>query len=344
MGYGEMKEGLGENFARRLFERREDGSSTERALVDPGSWEGRVLARQHPSEDVRRRMYIGANRAPESHVEVLDELLMTRAKLARLVGRESAGEVALDDKMAKTPGNVMGFLKSLSEHNLPLAFKDVEMLKGVKKQHLGLSGYSTTRINAWDRDFYSDLAASGTSNLPDISAFFSVGTCFQGLSRLFSSLYGIRFEVDQVSPGETWHSEVRKLRVIDEDEGQIGTIYCDLFVREGKQAGAAHYTVRCSRRLDDDDAEADFKGRGGNGVEVEIDGVRIGREEMVGLEVKPVVYRGREGTYQEPIIVLVCGFGKEGELEGGREKGPAFLQWHEVETLFHEMGHAIHCE
>lgn len=316
-------------------------------MVDPTSWEARTLARQHPSASIRRKLHIASCSSPISHVETLEELLQTRGQLARLVGRESWGEVALEDKMAKSPRNVMSFLDSLNKHNLPLAGKDLKVLQELKAQHLGgFGGFKKPVIEAWDRDFYSDQSLSSTSPLPDISPFFSLGTCFLGLSRLFTSLYGIRFEVAPIEEGEVWDRQVRKLRVVDEEEGVIGIMYCDLFAREGKGSGAAHYTVRCSRRVDDDDAEADFLPSSlasiGNGAEVEIEGVRIGREELEGLEVKGVEWKGREGVHQTPIIVLVCGLGEE-VVEGGR-KGPTFLQWHEVETLFHEMGHAIHCE
>ena len=320
---------MGEPAARRFLGGREVGP------VDPHSWEGRVLARQHPDEDVRRRLTVAAQAAPEEHVEVLDELLRTRARLAALVGRDSWAEVALEDKMARTPGNVLGFLDSLNKHNRPLAQADLRLLQQAKAQDVGRLGSST--IQAWDRDYYSDRVGLGGSNLPDLSPFFSVGSCFLGLPRLFTALYGIRFEVEDTRAGEVWDAEVRKLRVVDEDEGVIGTIYCDLFARAGKQAGAAHYTVRCSRRVDDDDAAGDFDSAGFATLE---DGRRVHAADVsAGLIDAPEVrWRGREGVHQEPVIVLVCGFGHEGRATAEK----AFLQWHEVETLFHEMGHAIH--
>lgn len=324
----ELEEAFGAPAVRRML----DGD--KEAWIDPTSWEGRVLARQHPKEDIRRRLYLGANSSPTSHVQVLEELLRTRGQLARLVGRDSWADVALEDKMAKTPENVMGFLEALNKHNRPLAAKDMQKLQRAKK----LSGNGNGPIHSWDRDYYSDLSNESASNLPDISPFFSVGACLSGLSQLFSRLYGIRFEIDDVlKPGETWSPDVRKLRVIDEDEGRIGTVYCDLFAREGKQPGAAHYTVRCSRRVDDDDIEGDFNGR----PWAMVDGVQVSREEMRSLDVEPVTWNGRPGRHQEPIVVLVCGFGSE---TGGQDNGPSFLQWHEVETLFHEMGHCIHCK
>ncbi|KAI5474590.1 hypothetical protein MNV49_002765 [Pseudohyphozyma bogoriensis] len=321
---------FGEGFLRRVFR-----AGQKKAALDPASWEGRVLARQHPDGELRRKLYVGANSASKDYVETLEELLRTRGRLANLVGRDTWAEVALEDKMARSPTNVSTFLSALNKHNKPKAEASLRQLSAIKRQHVGGSG----RIEAWDRDFYADVAGENTSPLPDISAFFSVGTCFQGLSRLFTALYGIRFEVEDVKPGEVWHPAVKKLKVVDEDEGVIGTIYCDLFMRAGKGPGAAHYTVRCSRRMDDDDAEGDFKATGGKAI---VEGVEVDRRDLEGLEVEGVRYGGREGVHQSPIIALVCGFGSGGAETSESVKLPAFLQWHEVETLFHEMGHAIH--
>ncbi|GAA5947395.1 hypothetical protein JCM10213_000610, partial [Rhodosporidiobolus nylandii] len=334
----DVEQAFGTSHARRLLG---DGDSAE-AHVDPSSWEGRVLARHHPSASLRKKLYVASHAAPEEHVSTLDDLLLARGKLARLVGRSSWADVALEDKMARTPEAVQGFLEALERHNRPLAQADLEVLRRAKAAHLAQSGTGGGRgqedarvIEPWDRDFYTDLAGAAASPLPDVSPFFSVGAVFSGLSRLFTALYGVRFEVEEVAEGEVWAPGVRKLRVVDEEEGRIGTIFCDLFARDGKAPGAAHYTVRCSRRIDDDDVEGDFAA--GSGAWAEVDGVRVMREEMESLKVEPARWKGRDGTHQEPVVVLVCAFGSD----GGRS-GPAFLQWHEVETLHHEMGHAIH--
>lgn len=342
----ELEAAFGAHMTRRLLGDVPD--SQRQVWIDPASYEGRVLARHHPSAAVRRSLYIAANAAPTSHVETLDELLSARARLARLVGRESWADVALEDKMAQTPEAVRGFLGALERHNRPRAQQDLEVLRRAKAAHLAQTGTGGGRgredarvIEAWDRDFYTDVAAAATTSspLPDISPFFSVGTVFAGLSRFFTALYGIRFEVEDVREGEVWAPGVRKLRVIDEDEGRIGTIYCDLQARDGKAPGAAHYTVRCSRRVDDDDAEGDF-GTSPSSSTVVIDGVQVPRSEVDGLlVVNPVEWKGRPGRHQDPVVVLVCAFGSS-----GGKGAPACLQWHEVETLHHEMGHAIHCE
>ncbi|SGY20211.1 BQ5605_C017g08530 [Microbotryum silenes-dioicae] len=333
VGVKELEDGFGNAFARRIL--GEEAQANAVGVVDPISWEGRVLARQHPSSELRKRLYLATHRAPDqSHLDTLDDLLIKRGELARLVGRNSWGQIVLEDKMAQDPENVMGFLDALDAHNRPLAQKDLQRLQHVKRQIEGGEG----RIDAWDRDFYSDLVNQRPSPIPDLAPFFSVGSCFFGLSKLFERIYGIRFEPEEMRQGEGWDSSVRKLRVVDDQEGEIGTIYCDLFAREGKQPGAAHYTVRCSRRVDDDRPEADFGGK--EFVDLP-SGERVykAQAEEGLLDVPSVEWNGREGRYQQPIVVLVCAFGMEEEWQKATR---TCLQWHEVETLFHEMGHAIH--
>ena len=154
-----------------------------------------------------------------------------------------------------------------------------------------------------------------------------------GLSRLFRNLYGITLRLANVTPGEVWHSDVRKLEVVDEKSGVIGWIYADLFARRGKPGGAAHYTVRCSRRTDDDEAHRDLDGIWDENA-----------HKAVQLSDKfESAHRARipgsEDVFQLPVVVLLCEFARPTV-----RKGPTILAWHEVLTLFHEMGHAMHCE
>lgn len=306
------------------------------ALVAPGSWEAQMILRYAREGEARRLVYIGGLRADPDRVGVLEEILRQRAELAGVVGKETWGEVALADKMAKTPGNVMKFLSSLATHHRPAAAADVAMLQRLKATSLTGNQYpsdSGTKhlptLHAWDRDFYSErftTTLTPNSSLPPLSPFFSTGTALLGLSKLFSRLYGISFKPASIAPGEAWHPSVRKVDVMDETEGLIGSIYCDLFSREGKPHLAAHYTVRCSRRVDDDDVA-------GDGLP---DGWANGLGE--GLDTEGVAIKGKQGRYQLPIVVLTTDVGT---VQDGQ---PALLSWNDLETLFHEMGHAIHCE
>ncbi len=310
-------------------------------LVYPGSMQAQLIMRSAPEEEPRRRLYKAANSSTSEQIEVLETLLRKRAELARLVGHESFAHMTLDDKMAKTPGtlnlffsstpgydlvadNVYNFLDALMKQTRPSARRALLTLSQRKQAHHGLSSLPT--IQAWDRDFYCPPEPPAPPiPLPPLT----LGTVFMGLSRLFQHLYGISLRPANSAPGEVWHADVHKLEVVDEDKGIIGWIYADLFARRGKASGAAHYTVRCSRRTDDDDQERDGT----------VPGMELRIRESEDFEaVKRRRLHNQDGVYQFPLVVLLCEFPRPTIT-----RGPTILEWHEVLTLFHEMGHAMHC-
>ncbi|KAF7339315.1 Mitochondrial intermediate peptidase [Mycena sanguinolenta] len=281
-------------------------------LVYPGSLQAQMIMRAAPAEEPRRRVYIASNSSTPEQIDALEQLLRARAELAQLVGKPSYAHMALDDKMAKSPGSKMSRTSSTRLWTTPAPPPAVP--------------YSRSPIiQAWDRDFYCPPEPPAPPiALPPLT----LGTVFMGLSRLFQHLYGISLRPASVAHGEVWHADVTKLEVVDEQKGVIGWIYADLFARWGKASGAAHYTVRCSRRTDDDD-------EAGDGLAPEAESlVSVSREfEAVKRHRLP----GQDAVYQLPLVVLVCEFARPTATEG-----PTVLQWHEVMTLFHEMGHAMH--
>lgn len=196
----------------------------------------------------------------------------------------------------------MNFLRSLSQANRPFAEANLQPLRVDKLQFEGNAPFQV-----WDRTFYQsryERIHQHKHNLysDPLSPYLSAGTVIQGLSRLFTRLYGIKFVPKETHVGEVWHEDVRRLDVFDES-GMIGIMYCDIFQRPGKELSPpAHYTIRCSRRVDPHELD---------------DAIT------------------RDG-YQLPTIALVCDFSRP-------RSRPSFLSWTEVETLFHEMGHALHC-
>ncbi|KAJ7619208.1 mitochondrial intermediate peptidase [Mycena polygramma] len=292
-------------------------------LVYPGSLQAQMIMRSAPAEEPRRRVYIASNSSTPEQIHALDSLLRARAELAQLVGKPSFAHLVLDDKMAKSPGNVGHFLDALMDHTRPAARRALRALSMRKQAHLHTTPFPI--IQAWDRDFYCPPEPPAPPiTLPPLT----LGTVFMGLSRLLRHLYGISLRPVGVTSGEAWHSDVTKLEVVDEEKGVIGWVYADLFARRGKPGGAAHYTVRCSRRTDDDDETGDH--------------IDSETEELISQSrkfeaVKRHKLPGQNGVYQLPLVVLVCEFARP-----TLGQGPTALQWHEVITLFHEMGHAMH--
>jgi len=281
-------------------------------------------------EDARKRVYYASRTASRKSVNQLEALMKLRAELAGLSGFESYGHHALHGRMmARNPESANKFLQALSTSNRPAVQQDVtDLLSEKLKTHP-----DATALEPWDKEFYSDAVRRSmrTSTRHDdfLSAYFSLGTVMQGLSRLFTRLYGIRLEPKEPLPGETWHPDVRRLDVISDVDGHVAVLYCDLFYRADKQPNPAHFTLRCSREIPEAEL-AEYRDT----------------DEGAGLFTSPedaandgMAFSTRGGTVKQlPTIALVCDFPQT----KSSSTGPALLKFFQLETLFHEMGHAIH--
>jgi intermediate peptidase len=269
------------------------------------------------NEQARKQMYIGMNTASEEQLATLENMLRLRSELATLLGKNSYAQVFLADKMASTPEHVLDFLNGMSRENMPRVHEEVARLSKLKQ-----SQGQGSEIYAWDRQFYTRLLPASQQHRDSMEAphmplenrvhsasnqEMTIGIAMAGVSRLLQILYGIRLQPVETQLGEVWHRDVTRLDAVHETEGKVGTIYCDLFAREGarKYENAAHFTVQCSRRVDWDRLD-------------------------VALPVDNLGHAQEVGQFKLPVVVLVTNFARDSKLG-----------WGDVETLFHEMGHAV---
>lgn len=105
----------------------------------------------------------------------------------------------------------------------------------------------------WDTTYFTTQARNSWLQMSttDYSPYFSLGACMEGINLITQALFGVRLEAEPTHQGEVWHDDVYKLAVIDESEGLLGHIYCDLFEREGKPNQDSHFTITGGRQLPD---------------------------------------------------------------------------------------------
>lgn len=294
-------------------------------------------------EQTRKEIYVANRTASRPQLQRLEALLQKRAELAKLTGSDNYAQMTLKDKMARSPEAVVHFLTSLNASHRSKVDDELSKLLALKQ----LDSPSATRLQPWDHAYYADRHATTTQRRPSrrsreaelLPSFFSLGTVMQGLSRLFTKLYGVRFVAREPDPGETWHPDVRRLDVLDESDTHIAVIYCDLFSRPGKIHNAAHFTLRGSRKISA--AEVAESAAGAGPLSHPNDGMATAA--------KP----GTDELYQIPTIALLCDFdfaeenqthprGSTSSAAAAAAAPPSLLTARDVEVLFHEMGHAIH--
>ncbi|RKF61396.1 Mitochondrial intermediate peptidase [Erysiphe neolycopersici] len=277
-------------------------------------------------EEVRMMIFLASRTSCPKTIERLHRLLKLRAELANLSNFKTYAHMTLEDKMAKSPEMVTAFLKSLSTRNKGIITSELVQLLEAKRLATNKSDVS---LLPWDKEFYISRIQSSIRTkyrrADFLSSFFSLGRVMQGLSRLFHRLYGIRFVPSETLPGETWHSEVRRLNVMSETEGHVAVLYCDLFSRPGKSSNPAHFTLRCSRLIRDTEIE-----EAAASINPLFESPII--EVNDGMSTTTTSY----GLMQLPTIALICDFPRN------TSSRPSLLSFSELTTLFHEMGHAIH--
>lgn len=292
------------------------------------NYEAQMALRYVEDAEVRREIYTAVRTANKPSINRLETMLKTRAELAKLSGYETFAHMTLENKMAKSPEAVNQFLNALIADNKNKVNAELEELLELKRADAHLDN-DPDRINAWDRYYYTSKLLSNMDTkvrTPDfLSAYFSVGTVMQGLSRLFDRLYGIRLVPRETQPGEVWEDGVRRLDVISDTDGHIAVLYCDLFSREGKTPNPAHFTLRCSREILPSEIEemGQLDHPFPSPVEAATDGMAVAYNKET------------KSYFQLPTIALICDFLQQ-------QNRPTLLNFNDVRTLFHEMGHALH--
>nr|CAG4646103.1 EOG090X02LQ [Macrothrix elegans] len=186
---------------------------------------------------------------PSEEQEILlVKLLRARQELARLCGFTTFAHRALRGSLAENPETVVEFLDLLTVNLKSRASTDYNQMRGMKRK----TKFISKDLAMWDTPYFTSQARRQVmGHSDDLSSYFSLGACMEGLDMIFYSLYGIRLLISPVKPGETWSNDVYKLDVVHDSEGLLGQIYCDFYDRPGKPHQDCHFTILGGKQLSD---------------------------------------------------------------------------------------------
>jgi len=177
-----------------------------------------------------------ASRAYKDEFDNSDNILkMVRLKdeRAKILGYKNHADYVLEERMAKTPDAVMGFLKKLLAVYKPSAQKDLKDLKEFAKGY----GFKDD-IQPWDIAYYSEKMKEKlfAFSSEDLRPYFPLEPVLKGTFEHFSKLFGITFTPAKYP---VWHEDVMSYDVTDSKTGAfMGLFYADFYPRKGKKPGA----------------------------------------------------------------------------------------------------------
>ena len=180
-----------------------------------------------------RASEVGPNAGEFDNSARIERIVALRHESAKLLGFSSSAALSLEPKMARTPQEVIDFLRDLAAKARPVAQKDLEELRDFARAELGIED-----LQPWDVGYASEKLrlARYAVNEEQIKPYFPLPRVLNGTFTLFERLFGIRLvKRDNV---ETWHPDAAYYELVNREGDAFAGIYIDLFARSGKRGGA----------------------------------------------------------------------------------------------------------
>jgi oligopeptidase A len=159
------------------------------------------------------------------------ELLQLRQEHALLLGFADYAHLSLATKMARSPEEVMQFLRDLAQRSRAQAQRELAEMREFAREHLGIHD-----LQPWDHRFVAERLRQQRFAFSDheVKQYFTFERALDGMFRLVETLFELRITPDSAP---VWHDSVRFFR-IERDDALVGQFYLDPFARAGKRPGA----------------------------------------------------------------------------------------------------------
>ncbi len=168
---------------------------------------------------------------------VISEILALRLEESKLLGYNNFGEVSVVAKMAKSPDEVITFLRDLARRARPFAEKDVADLRAFAAENLNLKD-----PQPWDFSYIAEKLkeARYAFSEQEVKQYFTAPKVLAGLFKIIETLFEVAIRPDTAP---VWKPGVQFFRI--ERAGHlIGQFYLDQPARQGKRGGAWMDDVR----------------------------------------------------------------------------------------------------
>jgi oligopeptidase A len=162
---------------------------------------------------------------------LMTELLELRQENANLLQFADYAQLSLATKMARTPVQVLQFLRDLALRSRAQAQRELAEMRDYAREHLGIA-----ELMPWDHRFVAERLREQRFAFSEeqVKRYFTFERVLDGLFRIVESLFELRITPDRAA---VWHDSVRMYR-IERDGVLVGQFYLDPFSRPGKRPGA----------------------------------------------------------------------------------------------------------
>jgi oligopeptidase A len=165
------------------------------------------------------------------------QILALRHEEAVLLGFNNYAEASIATKMAKSPAEVITFLRDLGQRARPFAEKDLADMRAFAAEHLNL-----TNPQPWDWPYIGEKLKEARYSFSEqeVKQYFTAPKVLAGLFKIVETLFDVAIREDKAP---VWNDSVKFYR-IERNAKLIGQFYLDPNARTGKRGGAWMDDVR----------------------------------------------------------------------------------------------------
>lgn len=212
---------------------------------------------QAENAEARKRYMTGFyNRGTAANLKLLDEIMQNRYELAQLHNLPSYAHLITARRMVENPETVHSFLDEVAKEVTSVELQNLTELAALKQQE---TQDPNAVINRWDMSYYKEKLKQQQYSIDQeaLRQYFPTEASVKWAIAVSEKLYNITVE-QNFAP--VWHPDVQFYEVYlnnteagdETDENTyIGSMYLDLYPRDGKYKHAAAFPVRSvSTQLD----------------------------------------------------------------------------------------------
>ena len=288
--------------------------------------------------DIRQRLWVGLRTVNFHNAEVLAELIVLRSEIAKMTGFASYSHKFLANKVHRSPEEVIGYLRDVSEAISAKAKREYRLMLKFHDYNKGEKSRQVETVHPWDFPYLLNMTRqdatinSKFADLNDLSAYFPIDRCISGFALICKKVFGVDVIPCEFDEGESWanvqgsdgSNRLYKFKILKDSESaqeEPAILYLDLFARHNKYSGSAHFNIRSGC----------------------YNSFPHGKQELACDNSDISV--GSSISRQSAIVGLVMNFRHPSDKSSSETRSPHHqycLSFNELQIFYHELGHAMH--
>ena len=258
------------------------------------------------NENIREELYRASKTIGRGgkfdNADLVSDILKLRDAKANILGFKTYADLCLKHRMAKNGRSAMKFIEKLHDRTLKYFKRENKELVDFYRQS---TGSKERLMKPWNTPYWSEKLFISTYKFDEeeLRPYFKLENVLAGLFKVAGKLYGIKFVEQPTCFGQTCATSPETTPVWHKD-----VKYYKVFEESGDYIGGIYFDIHPRKSK-----------RGGAWMTDLLDG-----------------YTDEHGDWHHP-VAAICS-----NLTPSTESNPSLLTHREVETLFHEFGHALH--